>query len=118
MWLDAGYVEEQYFAVELDTLEHVQRQGDDRGDPAHRNPEASASVLLRLRWFFSSPIGAKRTVGTRDPKISKMCCKNTSGYNRLPGAPLKGGFYVAQIIMWSSSFFQPYFSISPVFCAT
>ena len=28
------------------------------------------------------------------------------------------GFYVAQIIMWSSSFLQPYFSMMLVFCTT
>ena len=56
MWLDAGYVEEQYFAVELDTLEHVQRQGDDRGDPRTAIPKPApacaplALVLEQPHW--------------------------------------------------------------------
>ena len=114
---DALDVEDQDFGVELHVGERVQRERHDAGQLRAAVPQPPPA-RARRRWFNRIPIGANRTVGVSGPNSLNVCARKTSGYSFRPAAPLRGGFSVAQIIMWSSSFLQPYFSVSLVFCTT
>ena len=103
MRLDAGHVEDQYFTVELDSLKHVERQGDDRRDLRSAISEPSPNGCVRS-LVLRSPIGAKRTVGTSGPKSSKMCSKNTSEIDACRDPPLKGELQTTRSTSGQSSY--------------
>jgi len=68
--------------------------------------------LLRDEDDFDGAIAAYTEAIRLHPQNAQPYSNRGQAYLR------KGEFSVAQIIMWSSSFLQPYFSMMLVFCTT